>query len=1518
MRFYQSAKTDNDQQYVDDLGNNEEIEYDPSDQHIEENEENDKNDKNKENKDKDNYKQLKTDITNPKDVSVYIKDKLQAPPKLVNIKEWNRWEKQMKTYLAAMGLLQFIESPSDNDESGFYAWLTKIPGYQGFNQSQIGQMKQVYITTVPENDITDVREPICQNRIQTNISSDLFSVIQTAATAYEMWHTLKEHCQGEAHGERLVLQQRFQLLRLEPTVSIQKFTTTYRNLMNDMTKLGICPTDFEQCNKILNILPTSSYGDFVSYYRYQLESLTASTLLNLLRTEAVRLQNWDKPFKRPNLFNGGRGRGNGRGRSGGRGRGRGRSVIAANPTNDIVCYRCWKPGHRSNECTGAAVQPPDTYSHLADRAVINRISAINAEKPPNGNYNEFNCASVTMNSMDYDNLCTNHDNCQPLGIDSCSSIHLLNRKEYFDSFEELPKIVTSTACNGEIATSKGGAATVMITNADGSHTKLHFKEAYYSPSIPINLFSTTQYSQNSNGGKSVCDANGAVIYTNNWEKVFDAKIRCGVPLAHMSSSTVAYTNLKKKTKAPKQEIWHNRLGHISIDKLNDMAKNHTVLDLDYKIVSRAQLRFCEGCAAGKQVKKSFNKVHEPRTMEPRREFSTDLTGPFRTKSKQGNYYGQVVCCTGSRLLITIGVKAKSESPNNIQKLILLIQNQFNEVLKEIKSDDAGEMRTASFTKFLDKLGIKLTISISDAHEQNALAERGIRTLMDGTRVVLHVSKLPASFWEYALHFMAHVYNLRCHPALDGASPYQRFFKKTPSVKHLRVFGSHCFVLDNVKNRNKIKPRSFPGRLIGFNTDSFGANPNGYLIYFPSTKKIVKARNVLFNEDPVIYACHEFVDSYYALERSPPAADDDGHETEPEVDAVEEDEVACGENVESTTITKKDDENAIDGVTKDYESTGENDEGAMGLEEVPCSSSDEDVDDRPIAIRKSRRNTRPPDRLTMSLNLIMAIWIPIQTALFAFSCAFTLFSKEPRSYKEALKSSDAKQWIEATDTERKALEDAGTYRICDPPPGAFIIPTKMVYKIKQKVDGSIDKYKARLCARGDLQEYGINYDETFAPVVKFATIRMIIALSTIMNWTIFQLDINSAYLYGKIDQEIYMHIPDGFYPSARKQGKVLKLLRSLYGLKQAGMIWFQLLHDFLLNNGFITSSLDRCCFVKRTKDIIIIVLTYVDDILYTSNSIEELKKFKDMMANRFKMKDLGELEYMVGLRIKRDGNKTTIDQSLYHGDILSRFNFTNERYAKMPLPESTILCPADEKDELANTTEYQSKVGSLMYSMLGCRPDLSFAVGQVARFMHKPTTSHLSYVHQIFRYVKFTINNGLKYVYNGGDDLQSRIAAVKLCAFSDADWAGDENDSKSTNGFIIMLAGAPIVWRSFKQRTVAKSSTEAETSAADECTNEIRWCREMLKFLGFEQMEATPLHMDNAAAMAGITKGNATKRNKFFRVRIDAMHESIKLKEITLVYMKSSELPADMLTKALSGPKILKHKQCISVVDIATL
>jgi hypothetical protein len=302
-----------------------------------------------------------------------------------------------------------------------------------------------------------------------------------------------------------------------------------------------------------------------------------------------------------------------------------------------------------------------------------------------------------------------------------------------------------------------------------------------------------------------------------------------------------------------------------------------------------------------------------------------------------------------------------------------------------------------------------------------------------------------------------------------------------------------------------------------------------------------------------------------------------------------------------------------------------------------------------------------------------------------------------------------------------------------------------------------------------------------------------------------------------------------------------------------------------------------------------------------------------------MVDMGELEFIVGLRLRREGNRSLMSQELYVQDVLTRMKMQHENSKKTPFVAGTILHPREDGESKVEQTNYRSIVGSLAWGAIATRPFDSFYVNQLCRHLHDPSEEHLENALNMLRYWKYTMNEGIQYMYEGEDTKEARrtyICSGGLIAQTDAEWAGDESDSKSTCGRILTLGGGPIVWGSGKSSTVAKSSTAAEIDAADAGMDEIYWARDMLAFLGFSQTLPTVLKIDNENAILNIKNGNTTKRNKYYRVRVDSLHDAYEEGIMKPEHEYGKNLSVDGLTKSLVSPMIKKHKASCGIRTVS--
>jgi hypothetical protein len=336
----------------------------------------------------------------------------------------------------------------------------------------------------------------------------------------------------------------------------------------------------------------------------------------------------------------------------------------------------------------------------------------------------------------------------------------------------------------------------------------------------------------------------------------------------------------------------------------------------------------------------------------------------------------------------------------------------------------------------------------------------------------------------------------------------------------------------------------------------------------------------------------------------------------------------------------------------------------------------------------------------------------------------------------------------------------------------------VYKIKRRSNCSIKRYKARLVDRGFTQQEGIDYSETFSPVIKHATVRLVFSIAISCGWKIHQLDIHNAFLNGVLDEEVYMKQPPGFVDSALPSN-VCRLHKSLYGLKQAPRAWHTRLNDFLLSIGFRASKVDTSLFIFSVGVDICYLLVYVDDILLTGSNSFMLQRLIQLLSSEFKLHDLGSVHYFLGIEVQSTSMGLMLRQHKYTLDILTRAGMLSCKPVIAPIftSKATIL----PNPLFSDTTRFRQIMGALQY-LIFTRPDIFFAINRVCQFMHVPIDSHWAGVKRILRYLRGMTSYDLHI---------TRSSSFAFHGFTDADWAGSVEDRKSMGGYLVFFGQMPI-------------------------------------------------------------------------------------------------------------------------------
>ncbi|KAJ9557142.1 hypothetical protein OSB04_011756 [Centaurea solstitialis] len=520
--------------------------------------------------------------------------------------------------------------------------------------------------------------------------------------------------------------------------------------------------------------------------------------------------------------------------------------------------------------------------------------------------------------------------------------------------------------------------------------------------------------------------------------------------------------------------------------------------------------------------------------------------------------------------------------------------------------------------------------------------------------------------------------------------------------------------------------------------------------------------------------------------------------------------------------------------------------------------------------------------------------------------------EPTSYGEAVSGSESEQWQDAMKAEMQSMYDNQVWELTDLPQHCKAVGRKWVFKKKTDMDGNVHTFKARLVAKGFMQTHGIDYDETFSPVAMLKSIRILMAISAYFNYEIWQMDVKTAFLNGKLTEEVYMEQPEGF-EDPKNPNKVCKLLKSIYGLKQASRSWNLHFDERIKEFGFTKSEFEPCVYTKFSGSIVTFLVLYVDDILLIGNDVPTLQSVKSWLSKCFQMKDLGEAAYILGIKIYRNRSKRIIglSQSTYIDKILKKFRMDESKKGFIPMQHGIVLsktqCPVSSQDQdKMKSVPYASAIGSIMYAMLCTRPDVAYSVSVTSRYQQNPGEPHWVAVKNILKYLRRTKEMFL--VFGGTED------EISVTGYSDASFQADRDDFRSQSGYVFTLNGGAISWKSSKQDTIADSTTEAEYIAASDAAKEAVWLRNFLSDLRVVASVSRPIDIfcDNSGAVAQAKEPREHHKSRHVLRKYHLIREIIGRGDVRICKIPTEDNVADPLTKPLARVKHEAHANSIGM------
>ena len=739
---------------------------------------------------------------------------------------------------------------------------------------------------------------------------------------------------------------------------------------------------------------------------------------------------------------------------------------------------------------------------------------------------------------------------------------------------------------------------------------------------------------------------------------------------------------------------------------------------------------------------------------------------------------------------------------------------------------------------------------------------------------------------------AHLINRLPSKTLDFQSPIGILENLFPEVRlktglPVKIFGCVAYVHNPVHKKNKWSTKALKCVFLGYSNTQ-----KGFKIYHPITRRYMVSKDVIFDEESFYYntiggnnlrdvplitsstdnIMQEKISDPITAETTLETPDFHLHKLNDESRREENVQDEINENVQDEINTEE-----LQEVVTPYPKYYTRRRKEQPLEEEELTKN---LSEWPIAIRKGKRSCVKPLPYNIANYLNYTKVSPQYRAFLLQIQNITI----PKNAQEALRNT---QWKEAMDEEMRALLQNSTWVMVDLPKGKKPVGCRWVYTLKYKSDGSLDRYKARLVARGYTQTYGIDYQETFAPVAKLNTVRILISLAVNLDWPLNQYDIKNAFLHGDLKEEIYMDCPPG-YEGMSNSSKVCKLQKALYGLKQSPRAWFGRFSQVMKILGYHQCNGEHTLFFKRTPcELITILIVYVDDIIITGNNLEEIKELEKHLDKNFKVKQLGPLKYFLGIEFAQSSEGILMTQQKYILELLEETKHTHCHTSETPIEVNhklTIL----ETDPQVEISSYQKLIGKLLY-LSHTRPDICYSVNVLSQFMHSPRNSHFQAANRILRYLKGT--SGLVITYR-------KTGKLDLILYTDSDFAGSRVDYRSTTGYCTIFGGNLVTWRSKKQSVVSKSSTEAEFRAMSKGIDEAIWIKHLLEELKIQYITPVVIRCDNRSAIS--LAHDPVYHDRMKHVNIDRFYIKDHLEQgfLKTEHVSTGEQCADIFTKGL--------------------
>lgn len=1194
---------------------------------------------------------------------------------------------------------------------------------------------------------------------------------------------------------------------------------------------------------------------------------------------------------------GGRGRGRGRGGHGG-GSGRTSNPETVQPTANGMavvsktvkyCNHCKKPYHMESECR---VKYPHLAAQADQRPRKRPRNDDDSSAKPSGDNDTAKSAYVAFMACD-----SPIKEMAKLWVWDCgNSQHISHDRAAFTQLTE--KTLAPIQGIGGALTPRGiGTVTLSCLDGQGNSRPFPLFNVLYVPEGGLNLISQGQLQREGCPMKIVpqgIEIGQFGIMARRQENNLYILDLFNVPQSAVALAAVNSEALK---------MWHARLGHLGEQNVTKLASMSQGMDLTKPPPKDA----CEPCAIAQTTVEPHKAPMEP-GKHPLDLIHSDVQGPFKEAPNGAKYLVTFHCDFERRSHVAL-LRAKSgvfQAFQNYKK-----QNEYGDRrIKRLRSDNGGEYNSTEFNKFRFDNGIQWEPNIPGNPEQNGKAERLGQTLHRIASTMRVEAKLDEKWWA-ELVLTANYLRNRQPTAGRNVTPYETHTGSPPQLGHLRIIGQtgYAQVRKPSTGWKKFQDRAIKCTLVGYEGDHIYRmiTPKGVVMRYSNVKWINNASASLPSAP-----------SNPRIPSTPPVPPLSS--SSPRVIEIEDDDPPPNKKQKTSP------NDAAEAAVLEFLDT-------INVPDTDPIAPKVIVPEAPPPSPKAVWQRAPPSPKSapgpprfevLARHPELRECSPDPLAMLALLAhAASIEPYEPKTYRQATRCPDHRQWQKGMQDEIDAVNANFTYKLVFLPPNRRALRAKWVYRIKRGAMGEILRHKARWVVRGFEQREGIDFNETFASVVKPMSYRALFALAAAHDWEIHAMDVKTAFLYGTVEEDIYVEQPEGFEDGSER---VCKLNKALYGLKQSPRIWYETLTTFLKSLGYSKIDADFSIFAKDGT----IVSIYVDDLKITGSSMTDINFLKQALSKRFQMVDLGPISYYLGISITRDrpNRILRLSQQTYLEKVLRDHGMWESKPVATPMEGRLEAGPEGFQATDDSRLRYQSAVGSLMYAMLGTRPDLAFSVSVVSRYSSNPTDTHWTAVKRIFRYIKGTLT--LELTFSG--------PLMSLSGYTDADWAGDVDTRRSTSGYVFNIGSGAISWSSKRQPTVALSSCEAEYMGQTQATKEAIWLSALLDQLnppeapGANTVQMTAnnanvalaclptsfsfgaviIHCDNQGAIALAKNPQAHTRSKHINTHWHYQRERIEDGSVEFKYVPTEEQVADGLTKALPKDKFLAFRKALGL------